>query len=339
VRALEPLTQFSHGAGCGCKLGPLELAQVLSALPPVDDPRVLVGATTGDDAAVFQIGPERALVATVDFFTPIVDDPRAYGAIAAANAISDIYAMGAEPLFALSLVSFPRDLLSSGYLEPILSAGAEKLAQAGVPVIGGHSIDDPEPKFGYAVTGEVHPDRIVSHSGAQAGDLLYLTKPLCSGLVATAIKQGSCPEDLQARAIEVMAHLNQAAGRAMVHCGAHAATDVTGFGLLGHLSNLRVGADVELARVPVLPGVRSLAATGNFPSGTQRNYDALSHLVDWSDLPQTERLLLCDAQTSGGILVALPPEAGTAFESALGDSPFPAVRIGVVTDGPLRIVA
>ncbi|HUY23953.1 MAG TPA: selenide, water dikinase SelD, partial [Candidatus Saccharimonadales bacterium] len=152
MRALEPLTQFSHGAGCGCKLGPLELAQVLRALPPVDDPRVLVGATTGDDAAVFQIGPERALVATVDFFTPIVDDPRAYGAIAAANAVSDIYAMGAEPLFALSLVSFPRDLLSSGYLEPILSAGAEKLAQAGVPVIGGHSIDDPEPKFGYAVT-------------------------------------------------------------------------------------------------------------------------------------------------------------------------------------------
>ena len=310
---------------------------MLGALPALDDARVLVGATTGDDAAVFRIAEDRALVSTVDFFTPIVDSPEAFGAIAAANAVSDVYAMGAAPLFALSLVGFPRDKLGSGLLERIVAAGAAKLAEAGVPVVGGHSIDDAEPKFGYAVTGEVHPDRVVTHAGARRGDALYLTKPLCSGLVATAVKRGLCPPDLEARAIAVMSHLNRQAGAAMVAAGASAATDVTGYGLLGHLRNLRAGADLSLRAVPVLEGVRALAADDLFPGGTHRNYAAVRDEIDWGDLAEADRLLLSDAQTSGGLLVAIAPDRAPAFEAGMADAPYPAVRIGEVTDGPIRI--
>jgi len=315
----------------------VELGQVLGALPALDDPRVLVGATTGDDAAVFRIAEDRALVSTVDFFTPIVDEPGAFGAIAAANALSDVYAMGARPLFALGLVAFPRDKLGSGLLERIVAGGAAKLAEAGVPVVGGHSIDDAEPKFGYAVTGEVHPDRVLTHAGARPGDVLYVTKPLCSGLVATAVKRGLCPPDLEARAIAVMAHLNRAAAEAMVAAGASAATDVTGYGLIGHLRNLRVGAELRLAAVPVLDGVRDLAADDLFPGGTRRNLEAVRAEVDWGGLPEVDQLLLCDAQTSGGLLVAIPPDRATAFERAMAGEPYPAARIGEVSDGPVRI--
>jgi selenide, water dikinase len=310
---------------------------VLGALPPLDDPRVIVGATTGDDAAVFRISDDRALVSTVDFFTPIVDEPEAFGAIAAANSLSDVYAMGAVPLFALSLVGFPRDKLGSGLLERIVAGGAAKLAEAGVPVVGGHSIDDAEPKFGYAVTGEVHPDRVVTHAGARTGDHLYLTKPLCSGLVATAVKRGLCPPDLEDRAIAVMTHLNRLAAEAMVLAGASAATDVTGYGLLGHLRNLRVGAHVRLGRVPVLDGVRELAAADLFPGGTRRNHAAVRDEVDWGGLPEADQLLLCDAQTSGGLLVAIAPERAAAFEAGMSGGPYPPVRIGEVTDGPVRV--
>jgi selenide,water dikinase len=309
---------------------------VLGALPALDDPRVLVGATTGDDAAVFRLADGRALVSTVDFFTPIVDDPAAFGAIAAANSLSDVYAMGGNPLFALSLVAFPRDKLDSGLLERIVAGGAGKLAEAGVPVVGGHSIDDAEPKFGYAVTGEVDPERMVTSSGARPGDLLYLTKPLASGLVATAIKRGLCPPDLEERAVALMSHLNREAAQAMVAAGASAATDVTGYGLLGHLRNLGVGADVHLSAVPVLEGVRELAAADLFPGGTRRNHASLRGLVDWGDLPEPEQLLLSDAQTSGGLLVAIAPERATHFEAALARAPYPATRIGEVTGGPLR---
>jgi selenide,water dikinase len=310
---------------------------VLGALPAFDDPRVLVGATTGDDAAVFRIADDRALVSTVDFFTPIVDQPEAFGAIAAANSLSDVYAMGARPLFALGLVAFPRDKLGSGLLERIVAGGAARLAEAGVPVVGGHSIDDAEPKFGYAVTGEVHPDRLVTHAGARPGDVLYLTKPLCSGLVATAIKRGLCPPDLEARAIAVMSHLNRAAAEAMVAAGASAATDVTGYGLIGHLRNLRVGAQVRLSAVPVLDGVRELAADDLFPGGSRRNLEAVRDEVDWGALPEVDRLLLCDAQTSGGLLVAIPPDRAAAFEMTMAGAPYPAVRIGEVSDGPIRV--
>lgn len=312
---------------------------MLGALPALADPRVLVGATTGDDAAVFRLTDDRALVATIDVFTPIVDDPEAFGAIAAANAVSDVYAMGASPLFALSLVAFPRDKLDSGLLERIVAGGAARLAEAGVPVVGGHSIDDAEPKFGYAVTGEVHPDRVVTHAGARRGDLLYLTKPLCSGLVATALKRGLCPPELERRAVAVMTHLNRDASRAMVEAGASAATDVTGYGLLGHLRNLRVGAEIRLPDVPVLDGVRELAAADLFPGGTRRTHAALRDDVDWGGLPEAEQLLLCDAQTSGGLLVAIGPDRAPDFEAALAGSPYPAACIGEVTDGPIRVRA
>jgi selenide, water dikinase len=317
----------------------VELGQVLGALPAIDDPRVLIGAEAADDAAVFRIGPDRALVSTVDFFTPIVDDPAAFGAIAAANSLSDVYAMGGTPLFALSVLAFPRRLLPGGLVERMVAGGAAKLAEAGVPVVGGHSIDDDEPKFGYAVTGEVHPDRVVTARGARPGDELYLTKPLCSGLVATAIKRGLCPPELEREAIAVMSQLNRRAAEAMVAAGASAATDVTGFGLLGHLANFHTGADVEFVAVPVLPGVSELASAGMFPSGSRRNYGALEQTVDWGDLTEAERLLLCDAQTSGGLLVALHPRRAEAFVAGMAGAPCPPVRIGVITDGPIRVLA
>ena len=313
----------------------MELGQVLEALPPLTDPRVLVGAGTGDDAAVYRIAADRALVATVDFFTPIVDDPTAYGAIAAANALSDVYAMGGTPLFALSIVGFPRDKLDTGLLAKIVAGGAAKLAEAGVPVVGGHSVDDAEPKFGYAVTGEVSPDRMVTNQGAQPGDLLFLTKPLGSGLVTTAIKRGLCPEHLVETAIAVMSELNQAASLAMLDAGAHAATDVTGFGLLGHLRNFGVGAEIDSKAVPYMFGVRELATVDLFPSGSRRNHASLAGVVDWSGLPEDEQLLLSDAQTSGGLLVAIAPASAERFRAACPK----AVAIGVVTaDSRIRLL-
>jgi len=278
-------------------------------------------------------------VATVDFFTPIVDDPVAFGAIAAANSLSDVYAIGGRPLYALSLVSFPREKLATGLLEKIVAGGAAKLAEAGVPVVGGHSVDDSEPKFGYAITGEVRPDRMVTHRGAKPGDLLYLTKPLGSGLVATAIKRGLCPPDLEAAAIAVMTHLNRQASAAMLAAGATACTDVTGYGLLGHLANFGVGAVVELGRVPILAGVRELAELDLFPSGSRRNRDSLEGKVDWGGVGETDQLLLSDAQTSGGLLVALPPDRAESFEAEFAGAPYPAVRIGEVSDGSLRVSA
>jgi selenide,water dikinase len=313
---------------------------VLGALPPLSDPAVLVGGSGQDDAAVYRIAEDRALVATVDFFTPIVDDPAAYGAIAAANSLSDVYAVGGRPLFALGLVGFPREKLGSGLLEQIVAGGAAKLAEAGVPVVGGHSVDDSEPKFGYAVTGEVDPALMVTHRGASPGDLIYLTKPLGSGLVATAIKRGLCPPDLERAAVAVMTHLNRAASAAMVNAGARAATDVTGFGLIGHLANLASSAEVDLASVPLLDGVRDLAERDLFPSGSRRNYEAYRERVDWGATPMLEQLILCDAQTSGGLLVVLPPERAQAFSDALAGEPYAPTQIGRITnDGSIRVRA
>ncbi len=302
----------------------MELGQVLGALPPIVDPNVLTHAAARDDAAVYRIAANRALVATVDFFTPIVDDPYAYGAIAAANAVSDVYAVGARPLFALSITAFPRGRLGTGLLEKIVAGGAAKLAEAGVPVVGGHSVDDDEPKFGYAVIGEVDPRRLIGHEGAGAGDVLFLTKPLGSGLVATAIKRGLCPPDVEAEAIAVMSTLNRAASEAMVKAGATAATDVTGYGLIGHLANLHGGADVEFASVPFLKGAGNLAERDLFPDGSRRNHAAYRGRAEWGNLGETEQLMLCDAQTSGGLLIAVPP--GKARRFKLGQ------RIGVMRD-------
>ena len=310
----------------------MELGQVLGALPPIVDPNVLHGAAARDDAAVYRIASNRALVATLDFFTPIVDDPYAYGAIAAANALSDVYAVGGKPLFALGITAFPRAKLGSGLLEKIVAGGAAKMGEAGVAVVGGHSVDDDEPKFGYAVTGEVNPKRAIGHEGAVGGDILFLTKPLGSGLVATAIKRGLCPPELEAEAITVMTKLNREASEQMVRAGASVATDVTGYGLIGHLANLQGGADIDFESVPFMKGVSNLAERDLFPDGSRRNYAAFRDRVEWGGLGETERLLLCDAQTSGGLLVAIPPLKARRFKA--GD------RIGVMRDdGDIRIRA
>ncbi len=310
----------------------MELGQVLGALPPIVDPNVVHGSAARDDAAVYRIAPDRALVATVDFFTPIVDDPSAYGAIAAANSLSDIYTVGAHPLFALGITAFPRAKLGTGLLEKIVAGGAAKLAEAGVAVVGGHSVDDPEPKFGYAVIGEVHPDRMVGHDGAQAGDVLFLTKPLGSGLVTTAIKRGLCPPALEREAIEIMTMLNRAAAEAMLDAAATAATDVTGYGLIGHLANLHGGADVDFESIPFMNGVGELAERDLFPDGSRRNHAAYREQVEWGGLGETEQLMLCDAQTSGGLLVTIPAERAHEFTHG--------VRIGVMRDdGAIHIHA
>src|SRR3989454_2368264 len=307
------LTEYSHGAGCACKLSPVELGQILGALPPVIDPNVLHASASRDDAAVYRIAPDRALVATVDFFTPIVDDPFEFGAIAAANSLSDVYAVGGRPLFALGITAFPRDKLGTGLLQKIVAGGANKLAEAGVPVVGGHSVDDPEPKFGYSVIGEVNPQKALGHEGARAGDILFLTKPLGSGLVTTAIKRGLCPPALEIEAIAVMTTLNWEASRAMLEAGATAATDVTGYGLIGHLANLRGGAEIDFESVPFMKGVGNLAERDLFPDGSRRNHAAFRDQVQWGGLGETEQLMLCDAQTSGGLLVAIQPENAAPF--------------------------
>jgi selenide, water dikinase len=318
----------------------VELGQVLGALPPIVDPNVLVATAGRDDAAVYRIAPDRALVATVDFFTPIVDDPAEFGAIAAANALSDVYAMGARPLFALGITAFPREKLSTGLLEKIVAGGASKMSEAGIAIVGGHSVDDPEPKFGYTVIGEVHPDRVIKNDGARPGDVLYLTKPLGSGLVATAIKRGLCPPALEREAVAVMAQLNRAASEAMVAAGATAATDVTGYGFIGHLANIKGGADIQLSEVPFMAGVRDLAERDLFPSGSRRNHAAYRDQVKWDGISELDQMMLCDAQTSGGLLVAVPQEKAARFKSAMDSAPYKPARVGTITgDGSIRVRA
>jgi selenium donor protein len=293
---------------------------------------VLHGAAARDDAAVYRIAPDRALVATVDFFTPIVDDPTDFGAIAAANSLSDVYVVGAKPLFALGITAFPRGKLGTGLLEKIVAGGANKLAEAGVPVVGGHSVDDAEPKFGYAVIGEVDPEKAVGHEGARAGDVLFLSKPLGTGLVTTAIKRGLCPPDLEREAVRVMSALNKAAAEAMLEAGVTAATDITGYGLIGHLANLVGGADIDFAAVPFMQGVRELAERDVFPDGSRRNHAAYRDSVDWGGLAELDQMMLCDAQTSGGVLAAIPPDNADRFQAG--------VRIGVMrADGKIRVRA
>lgn len=307
------LSQLSHGAGCACKLGSAELSQVLRSLVPYADPAVLIDASMSDDAAVYQIDERRALVATVDFFTSIVDDPYDFGRIAAANALSDVYAMGARPRFALSLVAFPRDLLGQGILEEIVRGGGDIALEAGIAVIGGHSIDDAEPKFGMCVIGEADPALITRNSSANDGDVLVLTKPIGTGVIATAIKRGLASEDAVRDAVACMTTLNRGAAEAMLRVGVSAATDVTGFGLLVHLRHMLrasgLSATIEAGAVPLLPGTAELAAAGCISGGTRRNLQDVDPDVVWDEaLSEMQRLLLCDAQTSGGLLIAVPAE-------------------------------
>ena len=306
---------------------------MLRHLPAVEDPNVLADAASRDDAAVYRIGPDRALLATVDFFTPIVDDAKTWGAIAAANALSDAYAMGGRPLFALNLVGWPREVLPFELLGEVLEGSADVCRRAGCLVLGGHSIDDPEPKFGLVVLGEVHPDRMMTNGAARPGDRLVLTKPLGTGILTTALKRDLLPEGALAEAVRNMTALNDGAARAALSAGVRCATDVTGFGLLGHLENILVasgvGARVDFSQLPLLAGALEMAAVGCVPGGTRRNLD--SARADWDpDLTEAERLVATDAQTSGGLLLAVAPErldgllaglaaAGTPARAVIGE--------------------
>ena len=283
-------------------------------LPRVDDPALLVGADTLDDAAIYRLSDELALVQTVDFFTPVVDDPYDFGRIAAANAFSDIYAMGAQPLTALNIVCFPSGVLPLEYLGRILQGGAEIARQAGATIVGGHTIDDPEPKYGLAVTGVIKPGEQLTNGGAAPGDLLVLTKPLGTGIIATAIKQGKASPETISAAIASMAELNKAGAQVARECGASALTDITGFGLLGHLTEMcragGISAEVWFDRLPLLAGAEDLVRAGVAPGGTLRNLD---YVQSWTafevNLEPWQRLLCADAQTSGGLLLAVSPDA------------------------------
>ena len=317
---------------------------MLRHLPAITDPNALVGAALADDAAVYRVSQDVALVATVDYITHVVDEPYTWGAIAAANALSDVYAMGARPLFALNVVNFPRDTLPLDLLERVLEGGAAKVAEAGVAILGGHSIDDPEPKYGLVALGSVHPDRIVRNVGALPGDALLLTKPLGMGVLTTAIKRGLASASVVDRAVEVMSTLNRAASEVMVASGAvHAATDVTGFGLLGHLSEMlgdgSVGVQVETSAVPVLDAVWELVRNDVVPGGTRRNLASVESVVDWSErLAPEQRLVLADAQTSGGLLMAVEPSASDGLLAELHrNGVAAAARIGTFTDRRGRI--
>jgi selenide,water dikinase len=318
------LTSFSHGAGCGCKLGPQQLSEVLDTLTLPGVPSdVLVSADTGDDAAVWQLDDDRALIATLDFFTPIVDDPYDWGRIAATNAMSDVYAMGGMPFLGLNIVSWPIDDLPAEMLGRVLQGGADAAGAVGVSVVGGHSITDPEPKYGMVVLGFVDPRRMLRNSTAVAGDALVLTKPLGLGMISTAVKRGVATDELLAAAIDLMTTPNRAAAEAVGEAGADAATDVTGFGLLGHLHRMLlasgVAADLDAGAVPLIDGALGLARDGVVAGGTQRNHAYVSPHVDWGELTEPEQLLLADAQTSGGLLVATrEPEAVVAELAARG---------------------
>ena len=310
-------------------------------MPTITDPRILVDASTRDDAAVYQLTPDRAIVATVDFFTPIVDDAYDFGRIAAANAFSDVYAMGATPLLALNLVGWPRDTLPYELLGEVLRGGSDIAREAGAFVLGGHSIDDPEPKYGMVAIGEVHPNRIVTLARARAGDALVLTKPIGTGVLTTALKRDLASAADLATAVKSMTTLNAGAARAMRAAGdaVHAATDVTGFGLLGHLHNMLtasgVAADIDAASVPLFPTAVELAERGAIPGGTKRNVEALSpHVKFDAEIPEPLRVLLCDAQTSGGLLIACDPDRVSTLLAALNREATPvAARIGRVTPG------
>jgi selenide, water dikinase len=300
------LTQYAHGGGCACKIPPGEREEAVARLVPEHRPDdLLIGVEHGDDAAVVRISPTRAVVATADFFTPVADDPRTFGRIAAANALSDVYAVGGEPLVALNLLGWPRDVLSADLAAEVLSGGLEIARQAGCHVAGGHSIDDPEPKYGMAVTGLADPDRLLRIDAGMAGLPLSLTKPLGSGILNAMHKATG---EVSEAAVEVMTTLNADASRAALRAGLRCATDVTGFGLLGHAFKLArasgVSAVIDHRAVPVIDGARVAQRAGHLPGGSRRNLAWVAPHADFTGLPDEVLLLLADAQTSGGLLIA-----------------------------------
>jgi selenide,water dikinase len=327
--------EFSHkltaqvkAGGCASKLSPKLLDKVLSAMPRIANPNVLVGFDTADDAGVYRLTPDLALVQTIDFFTPVVDDPFTFGAIAAANALSDIYAMGGTPLSSLSVVAFPANG-DTDVLEAIMLGGLSKMREAGCAVLGGHSVADPEIKFGYAVTGTIHPDRVKANSGARAGDLLVFTKAIGTGVIGTALKQGIAPPVAVDAAIASMLTLNRAACEAMLQFDVHGCTDVSGFGFLGHAREMAVASgvtlEIEAAHIPLLPGALDAVRAGALPGGLRNNREFVACAVDGTETIDPLLLdLLYDPQTSGGLLISLSEDDAAAFERLLPG----VVRIG-----------
>lgn len=316
-------------------MGPGDLAGILCQLPVMHNPNVLVGIATSDDAGVYKLNETTALVQTVDFFTPIVDDPYLFGQIAAANSLSDIYAMGAMPLTALNLVAFPQGKLAGEVLLAILQGGRDKVAEAGAVIIGGHTIDDDEPKYGLAVTGITHPDKVWTNAGARPGDVLVLTKALGTGILASADRAGLFPEGVAAAAAS-MAALNAAAAQIASDFSVHACTDITGFGLLGHVYELAAGSSVSIVinsqALPLLPAAAEAAAMGLVPAGAYANRNYLKTVTFADSVRENIRDICFDPQTSGGLLFAVPGHQSEALVAALANAGLVAVRvIGQVT--------
>lgn len=316
------LTQMAKRAGCAAKHPPGYLLPLLGKLPEITDPNVLVGSSTADDAAIYKLSDDLALVMTTDFFTPIVDHPYDFGAVAAANALSDVYAMGGRPLSALNIVGFPEATLEPEVLGEILRGAAIKAKEAGIDIVGGHTIKTDEPIYGLAVVGTIHPQKVLTNAGARPGDALILTKPLGIGIITTASKQDRDERGAIREAIRVMTTLNRQAAEVVTEIGANAATDVTGFGLLGHLRNMtaasRASARVWLDRVPVLPAAWEYVRDGIAPGGTHANRRFLADWVSYEEeITKEEQLVLADAQTSGGLLIAVPEERASLMLDSL----------------------
>lgn len=332
------LTQQVKAGGCASKLAPGSLRQVLAALPPQTDPNLLVGFETSDDAGIYRISPDQALVQTIDFFTPLVDDPFTFGQIAATNALSDVYAMGGRPISALAVVCFPQDA-DLGILEQIMRGGLSKMSEAHCTVLGGHSVRDAEMKFGYAVTGLIQPDHVYTNAAAQPGDTLILTKPVGTGVITTALKQGKAETAWLENAVRSMTTLNgPASAIAIEHPGVHAMTDITGFGLMGHGREMALGSgvvlEIDVASVPFIPGALEAVRLGAIPAGLLANRDFAECIVadaPGSAIPDDLRLLLYDPQTAGGLLIAVAASGAQGLLTSLHDADMPAAIIGRVS--------
>ena len=337
------LMDYARAGGCASKVCQEDLLQVLQQLPAFRHPDLLVGGETSDDAGVYRLDSVRALVLTVDVLTPIADDPYVFGQIAAANSLSDVYAMGGTPLAALCILGYPVGEVSSETIRKVLAGAWDKVSEAGAVVAGGHTTKDIELKCGLAVTGMVHPDRVVTNAGAQPGDALVLTKPLGSGIITTVLRANLAPERAIEQANRVMCELNRTAATVMTSVGVSSATDVTGFGLVGHAWEMAqasgVGIEIQASKVPIIPEAFDLARQTLFPGGSVKNYEFIKRKADFApSVPEDLRMLLCDAQTSGGLLIFLPAERSAGFCRRLSDAGVAqAATIGHVLPGPARI--
>lgn len=328
------LTQYSHGAGCGCKIAPAVLSEMLQTdVPQLDDPRLLVGNSSRDDAAVYDMQNGTAIISTTDFFMPIVDDPFTFGKIAAVNAISDVYAMGGTPLLAIAILGWPIDKLGSDVAQQVLEGGRAACREAGISLAGGHSIDSPEPIFGLAVTGSVSIDNLKKNNTAEEGCLLYLTKPLGVGILTTAQKKSLLKKEDSELAPQYMTQLNSVGAELSKIAGVTAMTDVTGFGLLGHLTEMCEGsglsAEIHFEQIPRIPGLEYYLDQKSYPGGTIRNWNSYGKGIDLQS--ELHKLVLCDPQTSGGLLIAVKPEQATEVEALLNGRELPHHSFGKLT--------